>query len=129
MNTLILITFISTLLPFLAKIPVALAMHRKGGYDNRHPRQQQSQLTDFGARALAAHQNSFEALIIFGIAMATAMTTNTTNEVVIYLVVTHLVARVLYCVLYWFDINIIRSIVWGIGTVASFAIIWQCLSF
>lgn len=129
MNTLILITFISTLLPFLAKIPVGLAMHRKGGYDNRHPRQQQSQLTGFGARALAAHQNSFEALIIFGIAMATAMATNTTNEVVIYLGVTHLVARVLYCVLYWFDINIIRSIVWGIGTVASFAIIWQCLSF
>ena len=80
MNTLILLTFIGALLPYFSKIPVAIAMHRNGGYDNRHPRQQQAQLTGFGARALAAHQNAFEALIIFGIAMSTAMATTATQS-------------------------------------------------
>ena len=56
--------FISALLIYVAKIPVAKAMNEQGGYDNHLPRQQQAQLTGFGARALAAHQNCFEAFII-----------------------------------------------------------------
>lgn len=55
--------FISALLIFVARMPVAKAMKEQGGYNNHLPRQQQAQLTGFGARALAAHQNSFEAFI------------------------------------------------------------------
>lgn len=128
MNTLILLTFIGALLPYLSKIPVAIAMHRNDGYDNCHPRQQQAQLTGFGARALAAHQNAFEALIIFGIAMSTAIATNTTTEEVVYLAIAHIIARVFYSVMYYLNINIVRSILWGVATISSFAIIWLSMT-
>ena len=56
MNILIICLFIAMLLPYLAKMPVAVAMAKLGGYDNAHPRAQQAKLTGFGARALAGHQ-------------------------------------------------------------------------
>lgn len=126
MNTLILLTIIGTALPFIAKIPVAIAMHRLGRYDNHHPRQQQAKLSGFGARALAAHQNAFETLIIYGIAMTTAMATNTTTDNVIYLASAHIIARVIYSISYYLDINLLRSLMWAIGTFCSIGI--MCLS-
>ena len=124
MNTLILIIFIAATLPYLAKIPVAIAMNREGGYDNSHPREQQAKLRVFGARALAAHQNAFEALIIFGIAMTVAIATKSTNENIVLLGILHIVARVLYSVMYYLNINVVRSLVWFVATACSFSIIW-----
>jgi uncharacterized MAPEG superfamily protein len=59
--------FVAALMLVLTKMPVAVAMHRSSakGYDNRHPRAQQAALTGWGARALAAHQNMFEAFPLF----------------------------------------------------------------
>ncbi len=55
----------------LCQGPVAFAMNKLDGYDNKHPREQQSKLTGFGARALAAHQNCFESLPAFYIVLFT----------------------------------------------------------
>ncbi len=76
---------IITLLPIVAKAPVALAMKKLGGgniggYDNKLPREQQKSLSGFGARCLAAHQNSFEALIMFTPALLVVMTTGMAND-------------------------------------------------
>ncbi|MFT5852260.1 MAG: putative MAPEG superfamily protein [Colwellia sp.] len=127
MTTLIWCLFIATLLPFLAKGPVAYAMSKLGGYNNNHPREQQSKLTGFGARALAAHQNAFESLIIFAPAVLLAITTQHTGTNVGLLAVLHVCARVLYNVLYVANIDKLRSLVWGVATLSSFAIIWQCI--
>ncbi|GLX79308.1 membrane protein [Thalassotalea insulae] len=126
MTLLITCLFIALLLPYLAKIPVAIAMHQLGGYDNAHPRAQQAQLTGFGARALAAHQNSFESLIIFTPAILLAIATQHTGSSIQYLAITHVVSRIIYQLLYMINISILRSIAWGIATMASFAIVWQC---
>ena len=80
MNTLIYCLIAAALLPYLVKIPVAVAMNRLGGYDNNHPRDQQAKLQGFGARALAAHQNAFESLIVFSAAILLAIATDTVNE-------------------------------------------------
>jgi uncharacterized MAPEG superfamily protein len=127
MTTLILCLFIAAILPYLAKAPVAYAMSKLGKYDNKHPRQQQSQLTDFGARALAAHQNAFESLILFSAAIATALATNTHGELIQQLAMTHIVARIAYNLLYLFNIDKMRSMVWAISLICSLTIIWQCL--
>ncbi|MFT6207282.1 MAG: putative MAPEG superfamily protein [Colwellia sp.] len=127
MTILIWCLFAATLLPYLAKAPVAIAMNKLGGYDNNHPRAQQTQLTGFGARALAAHQNAFESLIIFIPAVLVAIATNTVTDSITALAITHVISRVAYNVLYLLNIGLIRSIVWGIATVSSFAIIWQCI--
>lgn len=109
--------FISAVLIFLAKVPVAKAMAEEGGgrYDNRHPRAQQARLTGFGARALAAHQNSFEAFPLFAAGVLVAHVTQTHGVLVDVLAVLFVVARVLYLLLYWADLAWQRSLVWVVG--------------
>jgi len=127
MTTLIICLFIALLLPLLAKGPVAYAMAKQGTYNNNHPRQQQSELTGFGARALAAHQNAFESLILFAPALLLAIASFNSNEIIVQLAVTHIIARIAYNVLYLANISSLRSLVWGIATFCSFAIIYQCI--
>ena len=127
MTTLIICLFIALLLPLLAKGPVAYAMAKQGGYNNNHPREQQSKLTGFGARALAAHQNAFESLILFAPALLLAIATFNDNKVILQLAVTHILARIVYNLLYLANFGTIRSLVWAIATFCSFAIIYQCI--
>jgi len=127
MTILIWCLFAATLLPYLAKAPVAVAMNKLNGYDNNHPRSQQAKLTGFGARALAAHQNAFESLMIFAPAVLLAIATNNVTDNITILAITHVIARIAYNLLYLLNIGLFRSIVWAIATVSSFAIIWQCI--
>lgn len=127
MEILIICLFLALLLPLLAKGPVAYAMAKLGGYNNNHPREQQSKLTGFGARALAAHQNAFESLILFAPAIILALVTSNINQTVIVLAIVHVISRVLYNILYLINIGLLRSIVWGIATLCSFAIVFQCI--
>ncbi|MBE0352437.1 MAPEG family protein [Pseudoalteromonas lipolytica] len=127
MTTLILCALIAVLLPYLAKAPVAFAQNKLAGYDNKHPREQQSKLTGFGARALAAHQNSFESLIVFGVALAVVMSTNNVYHVTETLAIMHVVSRVMYCIFYYINQDILRSLVWLVGYVCAVAMIAVCL--
>lgn len=113
--------FISALLIFVAKAPVARAMisEGQGRYDNRHPRAQQARLTGFGARALAAHLNSFEAFPLFAAGVFMAHLGNADGAWVDALAVTFVVARVLYLICYWADLHWQRSVVWVIGLLCS----------
>ncbi|PAY02622.1 hypothetical protein CKO50_03755 [Pseudoalteromonas sp. HM-SA03] len=126
MGILIICAILAILLPYFAKIPVAVAMNKEGGYDNKLPREQQKKLTGLGARALAAHQNCFESLAVFAVALAVAFGTQTYTPLVEWLVIGHVVARALYCVLYWANIDVLRSIVWALGLGCAIAIIVVC---
>ncbi|MGG7649473.1 Uncharacterized conserved protein, MAPEG superfamily [Pseudomonas frederiksbergensis] len=110
---------ISALLIFVAKIPVAKAMNDLGGYDNHLPRQQQAQLTGFGARALAAHQNCFEAFILFAVGVLMAHTTQTAGWLIDLLAIIFVITRIIYLLCYWVDLAWQRSLVWGIGLLCS----------
>jgi uncharacterized MAPEG superfamily protein len=127
MTTLIICLFIASLLPFLAKVPVAIAMHKLDGYNNNHPRAQQAQLTGFGARALAAHQNSFESLAVFAPAILLAIATKNTGSLMEQLAIAHVIARIAYNIAYLLNIGTIRSIIWAVGIISSFTIIYQCI--
>jgi uncharacterized MAPEG superfamily protein len=127
MDTLIYSLMAAALLPYLAKIPVAFAMHKDGGYDNNHPRDQQAKLKGFGARALAGHQNAFESLIVFAVAVLMALATGTTNDTVELLALLHVGFRVVYHILYLLNIGVLRSTAWAIAIGCSFAIMWQCI--
>lgn len=127
MNTLIYCLIAAALLPYLAKIPVAIAMNKLGGYDNNHPRDQQAKLQGFGARALAAHQNAFESLIVFSAAILLAIVTNTVNESVQLFAILHIGFRVAYHILYLVNIGVMRSICWAVAIGSSFFIMGQCL--
>lgn len=105
------------------KLPVAVAMKKqgKGRYDNRTPRSQQAALTGWGARALGAHQNTFEALIIFtpAVLIATVAGGEAATETAATLAMVHIGARILYPVLYIADVHVVRSLVWGVGFISA----------
>lgn len=110
--------FFAALLIYLAKAPVAKAMREEGrGYDNRNPRAQQARLTGFGARAVAAHQNSIEIFPLFAAGVLVAQVTQTQGWFVDLLAILFIVSRVLYLFLYWNDKATLRSLVWVIGLV------------
>ncbi len=123
---------IAAALPYIAKIPLAVAMKKSGtvhrsGYDNKNPRAQQKRLEGFGARCLAAHENSFEALIIFAPAVLLAVATDSVSRNVAILSITFIVFRSLYLICYWADWDKLRSTVWALGIGCSFAIMLNCV--
>ena len=115
-------------MPILAKIPLAIAMNQaSGGYDNRNPREQQKSLIGFGARAKAAHENCFEALVMFTPGALAVLVTNNTGRLAEYLAMAFILARVAYLLAYYFDIHILRSTFWGIGFLSSIGLIWLAI--
>lgn len=126
-SSLLLTLFIAMLLPFLAKAPLAFAMQKSGGYDNHNPRAQQAALQGFGQRANAAHYNSFEALLIYACAAFSAISTGTVDHTTIMLGWVFIASRIAYLLCYWFDYSTLRSIVWGAGIIAAFAMVGRAV--
>ncbi|PWB71515.1 MAG: hypothetical protein C3F15_12630 [Holophagae bacterium] len=104
---------------YLTKLPIALAMQRAGGYDNRHPRAQQAALNGWGARALAAHLNGFETFAPFAAAVLVADAVGAPDGLVAGLAVLFVVSRVAYVACYIADLSSLRSAVWGVGFLAT----------
>ncbi|MBV4484286.1 MAPEG family protein [Pseudomonas sp. SWRI153] len=111
--------FISALLIYIARLPVGKAMKEQGGYNNHLPRQQQAQLTGYGARALAAHQNSIEAFVLFAAGVLMAHTTQTAGWLIDTLAIVFVVARIIYVGFYLADLAALRSLAWLVGLICS----------
>ena len=115
--------FIAFSLIYLIKIPTSIAMGKSaGGYDNRHPRDQQGKLEGWGRRAAAAHQNAFEAFAPFAAAVLVAHVSAVDPGTSATLAVVHIVARAIYPVLYIANIHWARSLVWLVGFGATVAL-------
>ena len=128
MSTILICLFIATLLPILAKVPLAIAMGKEqGGYNNRSPREQQKQLSGFGARAKAAHENSFEALIMFTPGALAVVATNSLGSMAEYLAMAFIAARVAYLFAYWYDVALLRSAAWAVSFITSLSLIWLAI--
>jgi uncharacterized MAPEG superfamily protein len=98
---------------------VSREMHKlAGGYDNRDPRAQQQQLSGVGRRALAAHHNSFEAFAPFAIGVLAAIQRAIRIDVIAWIAIAFVAARVVYIVAYLADRPTLRSGAWTIGTIA-----------
>lgn len=110
-------------LPYLARIPVARAMNQLGGYDNHLPRAQQARLEGLGARANAAHYNSFEALQLFLAALLACVVSGNYDSTMQALAWCYVGCRVLFILCYLKDYALMRSIVWGLGVAAVFTMI------
>jgi len=102
-------------LTILTKLPVSMAMARQGGYDNHNPRLQQAQLTGWGKRSVAAHQNSFEAFPPFAIAVLVAHVGEADPVVFHSLAAGFLVLRLAYLGAYLADRASLRSMLWMAG--------------
>lgn len=123
MSGLIWALFAVVLLPYLARIPVARAMNQLGGYDNHLPREQQAKLQGLGARANAAHYNSFEALQLFLAAFAACVASGNTDNTMQLLAWLYVACRVGFILCYLADWALARSTVWMIGVIAVMSMI------
>ena len=120
MTTPFVCVFVAFLLNLLSKGPVALAMSRRpGGYDNKHPRDQEAALEGWGRRSFAAHLNGFEAFPAFAAAVVIAHLSSADPVWTARLAVVFVTARVLYLPAYFLDLDILRSTVWTFGFVAT----------
>ena len=122
MTIFILCLMLVCVLPFLAKVPLAWAMHKSGGYDNRDPRAQQQALKGFGARANAAHYNCFEAITYFAPAALAVMALGTIGSLHISLAVAFVICRIVYLFCYWYDMDKLRSVAFVAGLGISIAL-------
>jgi uncharacterized MAPEG superfamily protein len=109
---------------FAAKVPVARAMKLEGagsygGYDNQNPREQQARLTGWGKRALAAHQNAFEAFPAFAAAVGLCVATHADSHWVNLLAITHVASRAVYTVFYIANWDKARSTIWTLGVACT----------
>ncbi|BDX05652.1 MAPEG family protein [Planctobacterium marinum] len=120
--------FLATLMPILAKAPLALEMHKLKGYDNRNPRQQQDQLQGFGARCKAAHYNSFEALIMYIPGALAVVAVDAVTQLTEYYAMGFVFARFCYLLMYWLDQHVLRSLFWGVGFIISLLMLWQAMA-
>jgi uncharacterized MAPEG superfamily protein len=127
MTIIIICLFIATLMPMIAKAPLALAMNKAGGYDNRNPREQQNSLSGFGARAKAAHENCFEALIMFTPGALAVLITNNAGQLAEYFAIAFVVSRLAYLLAYYLDKHVLRSAFWGVGFLSSLALVYMAI--
>lgn len=113
---------IVTFLPFLwAFTAVHLRRRQFGFIDNRHPRQQQAQLTGAGARAVAAQQNAWEALAMFTAAVFAAHVNGATAGQAATAGMLFVAARIAHGLFYLADLDKLRSLAFGVG---AGAVIW-----
>ena len=115
--------FLALLLPYVWTYFIAQARKQDlGEFDNKNPRLQQARLTGKGARALGAHQNAFEALLVFAPTIIVAMWVSSRvpeqQEWISRLAVAWVVARIGHGAAYVADQDKLRSIFFGIAQLA-----------
>lgn len=102
-------------LPFL----VVTAGRLQAGYDTASPRAMFDKLPPYAQRATWAHQNSFEAFMIFAAAATMAYVTNVTSSQGATAAIAFLAARFFYSIFYILNIPIARSLMFGIGSLGT----------
>ncbi|MBD2742438.1 MAPEG family protein [Coleofasciculus sp. FACHB-1120] len=105
----------------LIYIPFLVVGYARGtvGYDAAAPRAMFEKLPPYGQRATWAHQNSFEAFMIFAAAALMAYVTGVDSPLAAIAAIAFVVARSLYSVFYILNVPIARSLMFGIGTLSN----------
>ncbi len=110
---------IACLLPILtvgiAKFALGRQSRKNGGYDNQHPRDWESKLTGWHARAHAAQLNGFEALPLFIAGVLFAQMAGGNQATIDLLAASFVTARLIYTVAYLKNWATFRSLVWTAG--------------
>ncbi|MBW4646089.1 MAG: MAPEG family protein [Goleter apudmare HA4340-LM2] len=83
------------------------------------PRAMLDKLPPYAQRAAWAHQNSFEAFMVFTAAALMAYVTGVNSPLATIAAFTFIVARFLYSAFYILNIPLLRSLMFGIGSLGS----------
>jgi uncharacterized MAPEG superfamily protein len=92
------------------------------GYDTSAPRAMFDKLPAYAQRATWAHQNCFEALIIFSAAALMAYITGVESDWAKISAIAFLVSRLFFSLFYILDLPPLRSLMFVIGSASSFTL-------
>jgi len=111
---------VAGLLPYVW-VTIAAGERRKqfGSVDNKLPRLQEAQLAGRGARAMGAHNNAFETFPFFAAAVIVAHIAGADPGWSAMLAIGFVVVRILHGFLYLADIDVVRSLAFGVGQLCS----------
>jgi uncharacterized MAPEG superfamily protein len=128
-NTIVLIAALMPVLTIgLAKASMAGKKRNEGGYDNHNPRDFAASQDGWRARAVAAQNNSFEALPLFIFAVLAAQMAGVDQARTDLLAMAFIGARIVYTALYLADVAAMRTVVWCIGLGLCIAIFSPTMS-
>lgn len=109
---------------FLALVSEYMRFKQFEKYDNAHPREQSASLTGGGARAWAAQQNAWEALMMFAPAVFIAHIAGADAQQSAYAAITFCMARVLHAAFYLFDLSTLRSLSYMVALGSCLWLFW-----
>ena len=111
---------VAGLLPYVW-VGIAAGERRKqfGKADNKLPRLQEAALAGRGARAMGAHNNAFETFPFFAAAVIVAHIAGADPGWSALLAIAFVAVRILHGVLYLADIDLMRSLSFGVGQLCS----------
>lgn len=89
----------------------------QAGYDTSAPRALFDKLPAYAQRATWAHENAFESFMLFTAAALMAYVTQVDSEQVRWAALAYVAARALYPLFYILNIPLLRSLMFGIGSV------------
>ena len=121
-NAILLYAIVGAVILTYAPFVVVGFARAKTGYDTSAPRAMFDKLPPYAQRATWAHQNCFEALIIFAAAALMAYVTGVESTWASISAIAFLVSRLFYSVFYILDIPLARSLMFGIGSLASYTL-------
>ncbi len=121
-NAILLYAIVGAVILTYAPFVVVGFARAKIGYDTSAPRAMFDKLPPYAQRATWAHQNCFEALIIFSAAALMAYVTGVESTWASIAAIAFLVSRLFYSVFYILDIPLARSLMFGIGSLASYTL-------
>lgn len=106
---------------FLIYLPFLVVAYgrQKVGYDTAAPRAMFDKLPPYAQRATWAHQNSFETFMVFAIAALMAYVTGVDSSLAAGAAIAFIVARFFYSVFYIANLPLLRSLMFGIGSLCS----------
>ncbi|APV48756.1 hypothetical protein BWI17_03105 [Betaproteobacteria bacterium GR16-43] len=115
---------VAALLPF---VTVGMAKYKRG-YDNNAPREWEANLKGWRQRAVAAHQNHFEAFAPFAAGVIVAQLARVPQGAIDVIVVVFVAARIAYTAAYIADKGILRSTIWMVGLACTIALYASAMS-
>jgi uncharacterized MAPEG superfamily protein len=108
----------------LMAVPVNLQLGPKYTGGNRD---EEKRASGVAGRLKRAMDNHFEGLILFTIAVVVVILGDASSSVTETCAWTYLAARVLYIPAYASGIFLVRSLIWSVGFVATFVMLWVTL--
>jgi uncharacterized MAPEG superfamily protein len=124
MQTALICVLIAGLMPYLWTTVAKVAGPR---YDNRNVRDWQARLEGLPKRAHAAHLNSFEAFPFFAAAVLAAIVAHADMQRVAMLSIGFVVARVVYGLVYLWNVAALRSLVWFVGLGCVIVLLYEAI--